>query len=97
MSGSTFAGFNSRPKVYRHWEIVLIGFMVFSMAVLAFSVYLFLKVNTGDIFLVAQSQNVHIESIDRSRVQEVLRSLTARNALFTERKRAPIRIPDPSR
>ncbi|MCW9054826.1 MAG: hypothetical protein OQJ98_02490 [Candidatus Pacebacteria bacterium] len=92
----TLASISSRPRVYLHWEIILMVFVVFNIFMLFFSGYLFLQVNSGTIFLVEQSGQVRVESVDRSEMQEVLTSLEGRSALFEQRKSAGVRIADPS-
>lgn len=96
-ASTSFANLNSRPKVYRHWEIILVGFIMLNVVILGLCVYLFLQVNEGNIFLVEQSQQVRVESIDRGRLEELLTSFEVRDSLFGLRKNTPIRIDDPSR
>lgn len=87
----------SRPEVYFHWEIIFTGFLVFSLAMIIFNLYLFLEINKGEIFLVEQNGSVQVETIDRAVLKEVLASFDVQEAVFKERGEAPPSIPDPSR
>ncbi len=86
----------SRPRVYRHWEMVLVSFSILNILLIGFSVYLFLQVSEGDIFLVEQSQEVRIDTIDRTLLEELLVSFEIKEALFEDRQITPPRIPNPS-
>lgn len=83
-------------KIYRHWEIMLLTFIVINIFQLGFSLYIFLQINEGGIFLVEQNQEVRIDTIDRTVLQELLSSFEIKDVLFEERSIHPPRLSDPS-
>ncbi|MEX1120219.1 MAG: hypothetical protein WD509_02930 [Candidatus Paceibacterota bacterium] len=88
---------HDHSKIYHHWEVVLITFTVFNAVLLGFSIYLFLQINGGGIFLVEQNQEVRASTLDRGALQELLSSLETRDTLFNDRKVNTPNILDPSR
>ncbi|MFC1732247.1 hypothetical protein ACFL6I_18220 [candidate division KSB1 bacterium] len=91
-----FLGRHSHSRMYHHWEIILAIFLFSNLLVLGFSLYLFLQINEGGIFLVEQSQKVRIDTIDRVVLQELLESFEIKNALFDGRSVSAPKVPDPS-
>lgn len=90
-------GRHSHSKIYHHWEIILITFLVSSLLLIVFSLYLFLQINEGGIFLVEQKQNVQIDTIYRGSLQELLASFEIREAIFEDRAVSASKLLDPSR
>lgn len=88
---------HSHSKIFHHWEMILIVFLVFCISLLGFSIFLFLQINEGGIFLVEQSQEIRVDTIDRKVLQELITSLEIRDALFEERTISAPKLPDPSR
>lgn len=92
-----FLGKHTHSKMYHHWEIILAAFLLSNLLVLGFSLYLFLQINEGGIFLVERSQEVRIDTIDRGMLQELLGSFEIRDVLFENRTISSPRMSDPSR
>ena len=91
-----FLGKHTHSKMYHHWEIILATFLFSNLLVLGFSLYLFLQINEGGIFLVEQSQEVRIDTIDRGALQELLESFEIKNSMFEDRTISSPRMSDPS-
>lgn len=88
---------HTHAKIYHHWEIILISFLILNIFVLGFSVYIFLKINEGGIFLVEQSQEVRVDTIDRGALKELIESFNIKEALFEDRTTSAPKLPNPSR
>ncbi|MFQ5661915.1 MAG: hypothetical protein ACE5F2_01540 [Candidatus Paceibacteria bacterium] len=56
------------------WKIIIYVFIALNIGVVAFSVYLFLEINKGDIFKVEQDISVTVDTIDRKLLSETLAS-----------------------
>lgn len=87
---------HTHSKIYRHWEVIILTFLIINFLQLGFSLYLFLKINEGRIFLVEQSQDTRVDTIDRTVLQELLSSFEVKEALFQERSINAPRLSDPS-
>ncbi len=92
-----FSGRYSYSKMYNHWGVVLIVFFIFNIILLIFSLYLFLQINEGGIFLVEQKQEIQIKTIDRGALKELLASFNSKDVLFKNRTVSAPRISNPSR
>lgn len=88
---------NSHSRIYYHWEIILIIFIVLNLLLLSFSLYIFLQINEGGIFLVRQNKEVRIGTIDRGALQELLTSFEIRDTLFKDRTTSYSNLQNPSR
>ena len=88
---------NSRSRIYYHWEIILVIFIILNFLLLSFSLYIFLQINEGGIFLVRQNKEVRIGTINRGTLQELLTSFEIRDTLFNERKTSYPKLQNPSR
>lgn len=84
-------------RVYAHWEIILVSFAVLNLLTLGFSLYLFIQINRGDIFVLKQDQAISVETIERNKVKEIIASFELKQVLFDDRTVSPIQIADPSR
>jgi len=89
-------GKDRHSRTRRQWEIMLGIFFVSNLVVLGFSLYLFLKINEGGIFLVEQSKETRVSTIDRGVLQELLQSFEIKEALFKDRMHSAPELPDPS-
>lgn len=79
------------------WRVILVsGVMVLSLFVV-FSFYLFIQINEGDIFISETSDDVVINSINRTLLNETLNVLREKNDLFNEIKRSKPIVIDPMR
>jgi hypothetical protein len=92
-----FGETHTHSKIFHHWEIILSVFLILNILLLGFSVYIFLQINEGGIFLVEQNQEIQINTIDRSVLQELLMSFEIREASFRDRTLSIPRLLDPSR
>lgn len=84
-------------SVHFHWKLMFSSFLALNTLIIFSSLYLFLGINKGDIFLVEQNQEIRVETIDRNILQEIVASFEIKKALFESRKLSPPDIPDPSR
>jgi hypothetical protein len=87
---------NFYSKIYLHWQIILMVFLIAGLLLIGFSLYLFFQINEEGIFLVEQTQEVRVDSIDRKTLQELIVSFEVKDILFEERKITPPTILDPS-
>ena len=83
------------PRANRHWLLLLLIFVVLSTAMLLFSLYLFLQINEGDIFLVDPQEQVSLDTIDRAKLERVIDMFKERSVLFEARKTTVPSTPDP--
>ncbi|MBI2618302.1 hypothetical protein HYW58_02520 [Candidatus Kaiserbacteria bacterium] len=88
---------SGRLNAHFHWKLLFGGFLTLNILILLLSLYLFLQINEGDIFLVEQNQEIRIETIDRNMLNETIAFFESKNTRFESNKLLPLEIPDPSR
>lgn len=78
------------------WKITVYVFTVINIGVIAFSVYLFLQINEGDIFKSEQDISVTVDTIDRKLLSETLESFEKMEDELRELKNKRPSVIDPS-
>ena len=79
----------------RDWLVMFSLFVVVLIGVTFFSVYLFLEINKGDLYVVSASSTVRVETINRSLLNETLATLEERALRFSGLTERPPAIPSP--
>lgn len=89
---------SGHANVYFHWKLMFGGVLILNTLILFLSLYLFLGINRGDIFLVEQNQEIRIETIDRNMLKDIVAAFETKKTLFESSKLSPPDLPsDPSR
>lgn len=57
----------------RAWQIIFGSFVIATILLLAFSGYLFVKINRGEIFTVIKPETENLGTIDREKMEQVLK------------------------
>jgi type II secretory pathway component PulC len=78
------------------WHMLLIIFIIVTIVAVSFSVYLFMQINKGEIFVVKQDESVLSDSIDRTLLKETLSLYEEKSRNFEELKINRPSVVDPS-
>ena len=89
-------GFKLGANPHADWKLLVYFFIVLNFAILAGSIYMFRKINKGEIFRVGLPGDHAIKTIDRKSLQEVLAEFNKKAEKFKELKNIPPGIVDPS-
>ncbi|HJO89899.1 MAG: hypothetical protein QGH85_02175 [Candidatus Pacebacteria bacterium] len=92
--GTSISAYISNAKYT--WGIIIAVFVVLNIGIIAFSGYLFLEINEGDIFKVEQDITVIVDTIDRKLLSETLDSFDAMENEIKELKEKRPSVIDPS-
>lgn len=71
---------------HRDWNIILTFFTLLVFAVMAFSLSMYLRINSGSFFITAGEVESSVETIDRAKLKKVTEYYEAKNELFQEAK-----------
>ncbi|MFA6536463.1 MAG: hypothetical protein WC250_00430 [Candidatus Paceibacterota bacterium] len=80
----------------RAWEIIFGSFLVVALLLLAFSGYLFVKINRGEIFTVSKPATENLGTIDREKVKQALDAMDRKALKLKEIKNGGTIYVDPS-
>ena len=80
----------------RDWKILFVVFVMLNVAIIAFSAFLFLEINRGDIFLVEPTAPSGIDTVDRDELREALLSFEEKARQFEALKTKKPTLADPS-
>jgi hypothetical protein len=89
-------GFGSGPET--DWKFILVTFMILSVFIVAGGVYFFIKINSGDIFIVDPTEtNPSTSTLSVSQLRSTLTHYKNKALEFERVKVTPEIILDPSR
>lgn len=80
----------------RDWNIILAFFTLLVFAAMAFSLSMYLRINSGSFFITAGEVESSVETIDRSKLKKVTEYYEAKRKLFEESKVKKSEVIDPS-
>lgn len=80
----------------RDWKIILNVFIVAVIFIIAFSSYIYWKINSSIFFIVPKKEEELIETIDRSEMMKVIGFYETKGVLFSELKSKKTQVIDPS-
>ena len=80
----------------RDWTIFIIIFVILSIAVIAFNAYIYMKINKGGFFITSSKDEILIESINRSDLENVINFYEIKEKKFQENKSKKPDTVDPS-
>lgn len=80
----------------RDWNIILTFFTLLVFVAMAFSLYMYLRINSGSFFITAGEAESSVETIDRAKLKKVTEYYEAKNKLFQEAKTKKPNAVDPS-
>lgn len=80
----------------RDWKISIIFFVILSIAAIAFNAYIYMKINKGGFFITSGKDEVLIESINRSELENVINFYEIKEKKFQENKSKKPDTVDPS-
>lgn len=69
-------------NAYRDWRWLLVVFFVLLIVVVGINVYIFMKINRGEIFQSDKTATAQAETIDRDRLKQTIDYYTARAEHF---------------
>ena len=101
ITGKFFGRRRGSPKVQeinprRDWSIVL-GFFVFiALSIIAFSSYMYWRINSGSFFVTSGGKKLFVETIDRAELKNIIRHYENKDRLFQEIKNKKPQVIDPS-
>jgi len=81
---------------HRAWEIIFESFILVAVLLLALSGYLFVKINSGEIFKVEKAPEGQLETINREDLTRVLHIYELKSLRFDSVKAGKQALPDPS-
>ena len=100
VEGPTFVGHFKREQsltnVKRDWGIMMSVFLLFVVASLIFSVYLFSQISRGEIFVVQFNNTEGVETIDKNLLQETISFFDNKEERFNELRDNTPSFVDPS-
>lgn len=80
----------------RDWKIILVSFVCVALALAGLSAYLFLKINSGEIFTTSQERFQEMQILDTQTLKETVSRFEAQKARLMELQTSPVVAPDPS-
>lgn len=80
----------------RDWKIILVVFVCVALALAGLSAYLFLKINSGEIFTTSQEQFQETQVLDAQTLKNTVARFEAKKARLVELETTPVVAPDPS-
>ena len=80
----------------RDWKLILLIFVVLNGGIIFFSVYLFLQINKGEIFLVESESSATVSAIDQQLLNETLLFFSEKAGRYEDIKDQKPNLPDPS-
>jgi len=92
-SGNLF-GFGTSPEA--DWKVIFISSAILAIAFVSFSVYIFIGVDKGEIFVSEKSVGQEGQIFDSALLAETVSYYEAKALEFTEMKKAGIPSVDPS-
>ena|SRR3989344_5713870 len=101
ITGKFFGRRRGSPKVQeinprRDWSIAL-GFFVFiALSIIAFSSYMYWRINSGSFFVTSGGKKLFVETIDRAELKNIIRHYENKDRLFQEIKNTRPQVVDPS-
>lgn len=76
--------FKIRPN--RDWCFLIFFFLVFNIFITIISVYLFIEISNGEIFLTSKKENVPTETIDKTKLSQIIKFYQNKTTKFQEIK-----------
>jgi hypothetical protein len=83
-------------KSNHDWKIIIVSFIILAIIILAGSLYMFIGVSRGDIFLVEQKTEGVVQTINKDELANTVKFFESRKAHFEELKANRPTVGDPS-
>lgn len=80
----------------RIWKIMIMIFIIINLSIVVLSWFLFLRINSGEIFIITQDSQVSIDTINRNLLHDTISSFEEMSDEFEELKIKKLNILDPS-
>lgn len=88
-------GFGTSPEA--DWKIILITTVLFTIATVSFSAYMFIEIHRGEFFQPDSQTSISTRPLDQELLEKVLAEHESREARLLEITANKEIIPDPSR
>lgn len=82
--------------VSKIWRKILLIFIVANAIIIGFNVYLFLQINSGEIFIVENNETISVKTIDRALLRNTIDLFEIKEIEFDNLKNNKPKIIDPS-
>ena len=89
-----FSGFGHDPR--QDWRRVFFGFIFLSVLLLALNIYVYQRIDKGDIFLADEVVTAGSGSLSREKLQKTVQFFEDKKEKFNSIRANPPRRPDPS-
>lgn len=93
LNGSLF-GFGTSPEA--DWKVIFVSSAVLAISFVIFSVYIFIKIDKGEIFVSKQTTEQEGQILDTALFKETISYYEAKALEFKEMKKVEITAVDPS-
>ena len=80
----------------RDWKIIFISIIILALVAISLSVYIFIKIDKGEIFVVRQSEEDKAKSLDISLLKKTVSYYQDKAAKFERMKKERSTVADPS-
>lgn len=91
---NTFSFFGS--GVEADWKFILVSFVVINIIFIIFNIYIFVKINSGEVFMSDQTKNTEIKTINKSGLDKVVNFYDQKKNIFSDIKKDNTIFEDPS-
>ncbi len=92
-SGNSRFSFGQDPD--RDWKVLLASFFVIALVAVGMSIFVYTKVDQGEIFLVDKKEVTQPKVLDRFQLEKTVSFFESRNEDFLSLKRQPLQTLDP--
>src|SRR3989344_6935788 len=88
------AEFGRDPR--RDWRLLFSAFLLLNFLSVVFSIYIYARINDGEIFLVEKKETAPVATLDRAQLEKTLALFAEREERRKEFIRKGISSPDPA-
>ncbi|MFZ2763798.1 MAG: hypothetical protein WAX80_02050 [Minisyncoccia bacterium] len=93
VSGRLF-GFGTSPEA--DWKIIFVSGLTFALLLIVLSIFMFIKIDKGEIFVVEKIEGENEKTLDIARLQETVSYYQNKAVEFERIKAAKVSAVDPS-
>lgn len=79
----------------RDWRLVFISFLVVTALALAFSFFVYARIDKGELFLVDKEGPAPLRTLNRFELEKTVAHFEEKRGRFERLKRAPLSVSDP--